>query len=92
MNLFKALFLCLYLERLFSVDRSLQAFRFNELRRVENCAYALLRVLDKRPKPVDETTSYQQMWFSTASRSVYRMLLRWLFHRAYAGQPVLLVG
>ena len=53
MNLFKALFLCLYLEGLFSVDRSLQAFKFNELRRVENCAYALLRVLDKRPKPVD---------------------------------------
>ena len=82
MNLFKALFLCLFLCSSFSVDRSLQATICKALSVAKSCGYAALEALDNRLKPVDETTTYQQVGFSTDFRLTYGPGLGAVFHRA----------
>ena len=84
MNLYKALFLCLFLYTGFSVDRSLQVSIHKAFSRAKSCGYAPLEGLDKRLKPVDETVSYQQRGFSTDFRRSYGPGLGAVFHRAYS--------
>jgi hypothetical protein len=84
MNLYKALFLCLFLCSSFSVDRSLQATICKALSVAKSCGYAALGGLDNRLKPVDETATYQQLWFSTDFRLTYGPGLGAVFHRAYS--------
>ena len=84
MNLYKALFLCLFLCSSFSVDRSLQANIHKAFSLAKSCGYAALGGLDNRLKPVDETGTYQQVGFSTDFRLTYGPGLGAVFHRAYS--------
>ena len=72
MNLYKALFLCLFLYSSFSVDRSLQATIHKAFSLAKSCGYAALEDLDNRLKPVDETPTYQQGELSPALRPGYQ--------------------
>jgi hypothetical protein len=84
MNLYKALFLCLFLYSTLSVDRSLQAFIHKPFSLIKSCGYAALETLDNRLKPVDETGTYQQAGFPTGFRPTYGLGLGAVFHRAYS--------
>ena len=90
MNLYKALFLCLFLYGSFSVDRSLQATIHKAFSLAKSCGYTALGGLDNRLKPVDETGTYQQAGFSTDFRLTYGPGLGAVFHRAYSCHPVLI--
>lgn len=84
MNLYKALFLCLFLYSTLSVDRSLQAFIHKPFSLIKSCGYTALETLDNRLKPVDETGTYQQVGFPTGFRPTYGLGLGAVFHRAYS--------
>ena len=90
MNLYKALFLCLFLYSSFSVDRSLQATIDKAFSLAKSCGYTALGALDNRLKPVDETATYQQAGFPTGFRPTYGLGLGAVFHRAYSCHPVLI--
>ena len=84
MNLYKALFLCLFLYSSISVDISLQATIHKAFSLEKSCGYTALGGLDNRLKPVDETGTYQQAGFSTDFRPTYGPGLGAVFHRAYS--------
>ena len=90
MNLYKALFLCLFLYSLFSVDRSLEPFIHKAFSLAKGCGYTALGALDNWLKPVDETATYQQAGFPTGFRPTYGLGLGAVFHRAYSCHNVLI--
>ncbi|WP_425917899.1 hypothetical protein [Pseudomonas sp. GWSMS-1] len=82
MNFYKALFLCLLMSNGFSVDRLLQASKFNMYRVLKGCANPAISLFNCRTQAVDESDGYPQGCLSSVLSQGYEQGLGRVFHRA----------